>query len=132
VADAAGDSWERFYQSKHDTFFQKRNYLHHVFPELLANASAEIIENARQSDSYEPKPRTASQCLPTFAESAVPRTSESMHDDDGEGSMILMEVGCGTGSSLFSLASLRPDCRLVGCDLSPHAVELVKVRADRH
>ena len=96
------------------------------------------IEKARPADAYEPRPQTASQSLPTFTANAVPRSvvsdastrsGSNNHDDDSDRieSMIIMEVGCGTGSSLFSLASLRPDCRLVGCDLSSHAVELVKV-----
>lgn len=42
------------------------------------------------------------------------------------------EFGCGSGFNLAALAQMRPDCRLVGLDWAPAAVDLVNRFADRH
>ena len=46
-------------------------------------------------------------------------------------SAVLLEVGCGVGNSLLPLLALHPDARVVGCDLSPTAVQLCNERIRR-
>lgn len=40
--------------------------------------------------------------------------------------MRVFEVGCGVGNFLFPLLELNPLLSVVGCDISPRAVELFK------
>ncbi|XP_039780039.1 uncharacterized protein LOC120647339, partial [Panicum virgatum] len=48
---------------------------------------------------------------------------------DGE-KMVLLEVGCGAGNTIFPLLSTFPDIFVHACDFSPRAVDLVKKHKD--
>ena len=39
----------------------------------------------------------------------------------------MFEVGCGVGNTIYPLREEFPDLFFYGCDLSPRAVDLVKV-----
>ncbi|XP_062087736.1 tRNA N(3)-methylcytidine methyltransferase trm141-like [Humulus lupulus] len=43
---------------------------------------------------------------------------------------VVLEVGCGSGSTLFPLMAAFPNLYVHACDLSPHAIELVKSNAN--
>jgi methyltransferase-like protein 6 len=44
--------------------------------------------------------------------------------------MVLLEVGCGAGNTIFPLLSTYPDIFVHACDFSPRAVDLVKKHKD--
>lgn len=44
--------------------------------------------------------------------------------------MVVLEVGCGAGNTIFPLLSTYPDIFVHACDFSPRAVELVKKHKD--
>ncbi|KAF8688041.1 hypothetical protein HU200_042458 [Digitaria exilis] len=48
---------------------------------------------------------------------------------DGE-KMVVLEVGCGAGNTIFPLLSTYPDIFVHACDFSPRAVDLVKKHKD--
>ncbi|KAL6901861.1 hypothetical protein ACP4OV_004737 [Aristida adscensionis] len=48
---------------------------------------------------------------------------------DGE-NMVVLEVGCGAGNTIFPLLSTYPDIFVHACDFSPRAVDLVKKHKD--
>lgn len=126
VDDTSSARWEQFYLSKQDTFFQKRNYLHRVFPEIM-QLSSNSLNNSIIAPSASSSTSTSSSSSSSSSSTSSTNVLVSNTTVDYSNSAVIMEVGCGTGSSLFSLASLREDCRIVGCDLSPCAVDLVKV-----
>lgn len=129
--------WERFYAEKHDTFFQTRHYLHHAFPELLGHTPRGppggcYFSNADGTPLRNPEAVASSS---SSSSTAVPLPQY----DYGEAlsrcaiakpGAVLLEAGCGTGSSLYSLGELLPGARCAGCDLSQHAIELVRRHAD--
>jgi 2-polyprenyl-3-methyl-5-hydroxy-6-metoxy-1,4-benzoquinol methylase len=130
VCDDAALHWDRFYAEKQDTFFPTRHYLHHAFPELLGRTPTGppgIV--ALRSNDDEPLRNPELAVLPQ--DTSVP--DEYNYGDRlarcGIGAAqgaVLLEAGCGTGSSLYSLAELLPNVRCAGCDLSQHAIDLVR------
>ncbi|WVZ55430.1 hypothetical protein U9M48_006090 [Paspalum notatum var. saurae] len=46
------------------------------------------------------------------------------------GKMVVLEVGCGAGNTIFPLLSTYPDIFVHACDFSPRAVDLVKKHKD--
>jgi ubiquinone/menaquinone biosynthesis C-methylase UbiE len=52
---------------------------------------------------------------------------ESLKIEDGQ---IILDVACGTGSDLITLAGLRPRTRFIGVDRSKGFIELAKMRAE--
>lgn len=41
-----------------------------------------------------------------------------------------MEVGCGAGNTIFPLVAAYPKLYVHACDISPHAIELVKSHSE--
>ncbi|KAI6690185.1 hypothetical protein NL676_027013 [Syzygium grande] len=46
------------------------------------------------------------------------------------GKKIVLEVGCGAGNTIFPLLASFPELYIHACDLSPHAIKLLKSHAD--
>ncbi|XP_048130000.1 uncharacterized methyltransferase C3H7.11-like isoform X2 [Rhodamnia argentea] len=46
------------------------------------------------------------------------------------GKKVVLEVGCGAGNTIFPLLASFPDLYIHACDLSPHAIKLLKSHAD--
>jgi methyltransferase-like protein 6 len=51
-------------------------------------------------------------------------------EGQGGGKMVILEVGCGAGNTIFPLISTYPDIFVHACDFSPRAVDLVKKHKD--
>ncbi|XP_015689709.1 uncharacterized protein LOC102722747 isoform X1 [Oryza brachyantha] len=51
-------------------------------------------------------------------------------EGQGGGKMVILEVGCGAGNTIFPLISTYPDIFAHACDFSPRAVDLVKKHKD--
>lgn len=43
---------------------------------------------------------------------------------------VLLEVGCGAGNTIFPLIAAYPELYVQACDISPHAIALVKSHAE--
>ncbi|KAL3844256.1 hypothetical protein ACJIZ3_001659 [Penstemon smallii] len=52
------------------------------------------------------------------------------HHFSGEGTKVILEVGCGAGNTIFPLLATYPDIYVHACDFSPRAVVLVKKHKD--
>jgi SAM-dependent methyltransferase len=135
---AAQAHWDAFYRQKHDSFFQTRHYLHHAFPELLGQTPrgppGNSVLNHRDGE-----PLRNAELAETSASSSSSSASSSSAYDYADAlrrcgitqkGAVLLEAGCGTGSSLFSLGELLPEAQCAGCDLSAHAIDLVRRHAD--
>ncbi|KAI4316505.1 hypothetical protein L6164_024485 [Bauhinia variegata] len=48
----------------------------------------------------------------------------------GAEKMVILEVGCGAGNTIFPLITSYPDAFVYACDFSPRAIELVKTHKD--
>jgi hypothetical protein len=134
VSAQAGDAWEQFYLSKNDTFYQKRNYLQFVFPELLQGAPTNVVAKMRREENRrEERKQQSTNNNNNDDNDNDDDDNDDVDDDDNfeytfeNNSPLIVEVGAGTGSSLFSIATMRPDCRMAACDLSAHAIDLIKV-----
>ena len=47
-------------------------------------------------------------------------------EEEGSSPFVLLEVGCGAGNLAFPLLEERSNLRVLACDFSPRAVEIVK------
>ncbi|KAK4793001.1 hypothetical protein SAY86_023436 [Trapa natans] len=52
------------------------------------------------------------------------------HYFSGSGKMVVLEVGCGAGNTIFPLIATYPNIFVHACDFSPRAVNLVKLHKD--
>lgn len=118
ICDDAARHWEKFYAEKQATFFQTRHYLHHAFPELLG-------KTPRGPPGYVPPEGADDANLVDYPYADRLRQCGIT----AQSGAVLLEAGCGTGSSLYSLAELLPNVRCAGCDLSQHAIDLVRRNA---
>jgi len=109
---SAGEMWDKFYAKHQNRFFQSRNYLQREHPEL---SIPEVITTTFNTHSL----------------AAVSNRIESMIvmiNRFSQERRLIMEVGCGTGSTLFPLMQLNPLASFYALDFSPTAIECVRVR----
>jgi len=149
--------WERFYLRNKSNFFKERHYLHFEFPELrLASQMENVASNSSlamesthsnedqilpESNAKEIAPRieadVGSRIFPIESSSAntgkwtrKEKLERFAHVEQGisklEGLKVL-EIGCGTGATLFPLMQLHQKTYFYALDFSPKAIDLVKV-----
>jgi len=110
--EKSDEFWDKFYNIHQNRFFKNRNWLLTEFPELSPSGQSEedssvtsaAVDNLRSSESW-------------VGEKSNYR---------------VLEVGCGTGSTVFPLleANADPGLMIYCCDLSNTAVSLVKEHAN--
>ena len=110
--EKSDEFWDKFYNIHQNRFFKNRNWLLTEFPEL--------------------SPPGQSEDAPSVTNAAVDnlRSSESWVGE--KSNYRVLEVGCGTGSTVFPLleANADPGLMIYCCDLSNTAVSLVKEHAN--
>lgn len=129
--EAAG-YWDQFYRFNNNKFFkvspphnthgadpqpsQERHYLHYQFSDLNL-----VKQGGPSTPQQENKKGEGERKL--LQEEQDVEGGESMLEGK-----VLMECGCGTGSTVFPLMAMHPKASFIAFDISPHAVSLVKVR----
>jgi len=92
--EAVGTSWEKFHARNQGQFFKRRRYLTLAFPGLMA-----LQTNATDPSSSE---------------------DDSAGDD---GSPLVVELGCGCGSTILTLLLSNPHIRAIAVDISASAID---------
>jgi len=133
--EKAAEYWDKFYSIHQNRFFKERNWLFTEFPDLAPGyqGAVRVFKNEEDSDK---------QCDQTESSDniASDKPSDTINQTDidhlrasesyfGEKSNFrLLEIGCGTGSTVFPILEMntRADLMIYCCDLSETAVQPVK------
>lgn len=94
--------WDVFYKRNTDKFFKDRHYLDKEWGFYFQRLAASP-SSKRQDESY----------------SGISSRTKAV-----------LEIGCGTGNTVFPLLATYPDMFIYACDFSPRAVNLLKNRKE--
>ncbi|OMH79056.1 Methyltransferase-like protein 2-A [Zancudomyces culisetae] len=135
--------WNDFYSSNQNRFFKDRYWLYIEFPELFSwtkhyTIPKDVKANAKKEntdgDGDEMVEQRNSEVSPeiTCKTEAKPETDIEQKQDtneDVDGTVNIMELGCGAGNTVFPLLQSISDSRMriFACDYSKTAVDVVKV-----
>jgi len=126
--EEASDYWNAFYGAHENKFFKDRHWLFTECPELIASGEEPLQE-----------PNVAPHEGPDIESNQALKQEKELHSSDEDcpgmsAAMRILEVGCGTGSTVFPLleANKNRSCRffVYCCDFSAKAIELVRSHAD--
>lgn len=104
----AGKHWDKFYKVHEDRFFHDRHWTQREFGALDEAAGGSGKDEAQSQDQ------------PVFDVAAL---QESTPDRDP----VLLEVGCGVGNMVWPLLESVPKLKVVCCDFSVRAIDILKV-----
>ncbi|KAK5577198.1 hypothetical protein RB653_002138 [Dictyostelium firmibasis] len=151
----AMDYWDKFYKKNQNKFFKDRTYLHLEFPELnplnitrdetfiffeddeeQQNGGSNNNENNlyQDKDDLEKQEKEREKKMANLLSKNVnvkelkdrwiKETDQLVNDDSKK--LTVLEIGCGTGATVYPLLKLNPEKYFYVFDFSPHAVNLVK------
>ena len=134
--DRAAEYWDKFYSVHQNRFFKERNWLFTEFPDLAPGyqGAVRVFKDATVADVDRSVNTTTDS--PKSCDAICQSDIDYLRDKEsyfGEKSnMRLLEVGCGTGSTVFPILEMNPraDLMVYCCDLSSTAVELVRAHAE--
>jgi len=135
----ASDYWDKFYSIHQNRFFKERNWLFTEFPDLAPGykGAIRVFEQNSDSGNSEGK-RPESDNIEAIKKPEIDVLGVNQEEVDnirhGEtyfgsnSNFRLLEVGCGTGSTVYPILEMNssPDLVIYCCDLSSTAVNLVK------
>lgn len=98
----AAKNWDKFYKNHADKFFKDRHWTSREFGSAVGSSS-----NKPEDDRGE-------------------ETELVSADVAGQGSAVLLEVGCGVGNMLYPLLEANEALRVHCCDFSQRAVDMVR------
>ena len=132
----AAEFWDKFYSIHQNRFFKERNWLFTEFPDLAPgykgamrvygkdnNDSGDNSENSKTtSDVSSKKPSDF------INQSDIDNLRENESYFGEKSNFRLLEIGCGTGSTVFPILEMntQADLMVYSCDLSSTAVKLVR------
>eukprot|EP01132_Coremiostelium_polycephalum_P008391 gene8391-10307_t len=138
----AMDYWDKFYKRNQSKFFKDRTYLHLEYPELnplSINREQTTLyfnyinhqNNNQDTNNNEIGVETDQQQDNKFNINQVTEDMKWWLDiKESYGiencASKVLEIGCGTGSSVWPMLKLNPEKYFYAFDFSPHAVQLVK------
>ena len=121
----ASEYWDKFYENHQNRFFKERNWLFTEFPDLAPNYKGALRVYNDDTENTENCDNKAEACEDTvFNQSEVDSLRESETYFGEQSNLRLLEIGCGTGSTVFPILEMntRPDLMIYCCDLSQTAV----------
>jgi len=135
--EKAAEYWDKFYSIHQNRFFKERNWLFTEFPDLAPDFKGPVrvlpTENLNKDSEDEIKTseqREVNQIQsPTgIDQSAIDKTRENETYIGENSTFRLLEIGCGTGSTVYPILEMNNSSGLMiyCCDLSQTAVQLVK------
>jgi len=143
--EKSDEYWDKFYSIHQNRFFKNRNWLFTEFPEL-SSKSKDIdhipvrVFNDDKKDATLEQNENLEEKLSETAISSSPEIDQKLVDEVRSGedwmgeksTFRILEIGCGTGSTVFPLLEVNTDPGLIVycCDLSTTAVNLVKEHQD--
>ncbi|EGC30182.1 hypothetical protein DICPUDRAFT_83855 [Dictyostelium purpureum] len=148
----AMDYWDKFYKKNNDKFFKDRNYLHLEFPELNPlkltrdqtflffdegeNTTKEepLYQDQRDLEKQQRFEKERREKIAALGDPVAIKEGwnkcikELTVDKNGNeiNKLQVLEIGCGTGATVYPLLKLNPEKYFNVFDFSPHAVNLVK------
>jgi len=129
--EKAAEYWDKFYSIHQNRFFKERNWLFTEFPDLAPGYQGAVRvykEDTSEDTSEEMKTDTALKACDGISQSDIDHLRKHETFFGEQSTMRLLEVGCGTGSTVFPILEMntRPDLMVYCCDLSSTAVGLVR------
>jgi len=133
--DKAGLFWDKFYSVHQNRFFKERNWLFTEFPDLAPGYTGAVRvfqpgqvqqESGNDNDNLAGEDdKVAVTAVLNQAEVDETRKDESYFGSNAN--FRLLEIGCGTGSTVFPILEMNtsPNLMVYCCDLSTTAVQLV-------
>jgi len=132
--EKAGEFWDKFYSIHQNRFFKERNWLFTEFPDLAPCFKGAVgvftpgqaeDEDVDKNASYDKDEQTKNNILD---QSEVDKLREGETYFGSNSSLRILEIGCGTGSTVFPILEMNnsPSLVVYCCDLSTTAVQLVK------
>lgn len=135
-----------FYRRNTTNFFKDRHWLTREFP-LLLRAAIDEEQAAAAPGSSDPHvvtghsntqpdvhaPQVPSELPPATAAAESAQSTRADHvatihsPPAASHRPVLLELGCGVGNAIFPLRRENPALFVYACDISPRAVEFVKV-----
>lgn len=105
-------------------------------PTMIASEQDDPLAKVRAQFDRAPYPRIPLDRLPSETHlywhdfrTAYYRRNQKIAKTEGR---LMLDVGCGSGYGVLTMALANPGARIVGVDLSPASVELAKQRLDHH
>jgi len=143
--EKAGEFWDKFYSIHQNRFFKERNWLFTEFPDLAPGYKGAVrVFQPGQVGNADDKSNNDNSDITNVSENVgvdkvvvgsegldqaeVDRIREGESYFGSNANFRLLEIGCGTGSTVFPILEMNTSPRLVVycCDLSTTAVQLVK------
>ena len=134
--DKAGLFWDKFYSVHQNRFFKERNWLFTEFPDLAPGYTGAVrvfqpgqVQQESNNDNDNlagDDDKVAVTAVLNQAEVDETRKDESYFGSNAN--FRLLEIGCGTGSTVFPILEMNtsPNLMVYCCDLSSTAVQLVR------
>jgi len=140
----ADQFWDKFYSIHQNRFFKERNWLFTEFPDLAPGIRAgrqrvfgpgtveDVQSSQDENEEVHPKGDGNDEvnCVEdtNSLDGEVAKLRENEEYFGSNSGFRILEIGCGTGSSVFPILEVntRPDLMVYCCDLSSQAVQLVK------
>jgi 2-polyprenyl-3-methyl-5-hydroxy-6-metoxy-1,4-benzoquinol methylase len=105
-------------------------------PTMIASEQDDPLAKVRAQFDRAPYPRIPLDRLPSETHlywhdfrTAYYRRNQKIASTEGR---LMLDVGCGSGYGVLTMALANPGARIVGVDLSPASVELAKQRLEHH
>jgi len=128
--EKAAEYWDKFYSIHQNRFFKERNWLFTEFPDLAPGyqGAVRVYKEGDKEDRSEEIKTNASKPCDAISQLDIDRLRENESYLGEKSNIRLLEVGCGTGSTVFPILEMntRPDLMVYCCDLSNTAVSLVR------
>ena len=121
-----GTAWETFHAKHSGSFFQRRRYLLHAFPQLLPSSDPNAGDDTGTADHGVPKKSVKRAVEDTATTAAAAVTSVQLKQKRGH----VVEFGCGCGSSILTVLLANPEVTATAVDISASAIARLNTLLD--